>query len=451
MPGNYKPFKEDVNSYKTTGIPCGNPRRYQSRAVIKMCPLTGRRRDVCLETPVEDIETEGDRQLQVLLKRQLNTDVNLTDELAKKRAFTEPVVYNVLDAGVAGPKTLSEFRFKELEKYREDELRQFGLTQDEIEFKLKTGNIETSQKSTGYGAHPAAIATKLKAIDEKIKAHQEMLSKPVSFSGTKTMTRHEMDLELAITHNEEKAKLLGSLLIEGNTLDPSYEDKNHPINHLDDILEEALTKRRPQSNHKLKDSAVESHSVVEEHSSVISKSDINNGKERRSTLEDKLEPMTEATCQPKPKVVKRSDEYIYLPESTDSKERLMGSSRVSEAKIRKINGHIDLIPEEAICRYRLSVQEIKKLDRFTNYEPGLPSNNLFLKNLSSKVTESDLVSLFHRYQKPNTPVKYRLMSGRMKGQAFVTLDSQKTAAEALNLINGYHFKGKPIIIQYGKQ
>ena len=231
-----------------------------------------------------------------------------------------------------------------------------------------------SQKSTGYGAHPAAIATKLKAIDEKIKAHQEMLSKPVSFSGTKTMTRHEMDLELAITHNEEKAKLLGSLLIEGNTLDPSYEDKNHPINHLDDILEEALTKRRPQSNHKLKDSAVESHSVVEEHSSVISKSDINNEKERRSTLEDKLEPMTEATCQPKPKVVKRSDEYIYLPESTDSKEHLVGSSRVSEAKNRKINGHIDLIPEEAICRYRLSVQEIKKLDRFTNYEPGLPSN-----------------------------------------------------------------------------
>jgi len=57
----------------------GNPRRYQSRAVIKMCPLTGRRRDVCLETPVEDIETEGDRQLQVLLKRQLNTDVNLTE------------------------------------------------------------------------------------------------------------------------------------------------------------------------------------------------------------------------------------------------------------------------------------------------------------------------------------------------------------------------------------
>ena len=68
-------------------------------------------------------------------------------ELAKKRAFTEPVVYNVLDAGVAGPKTLSEFRFKELEKYREDELRQFGLTQDEIEFKLKTGNIETVSRN----------------------------------------------------------------------------------------------------------------------------------------------------------------------------------------------------------------------------------------------------------------------------------------------------------------
>ena len=57
----------------------GNPHRYQSGAVIRMSAMTGRRRDTCLETPVEDIETEGDRQLKVLLKRQLDTDVTLKE------------------------------------------------------------------------------------------------------------------------------------------------------------------------------------------------------------------------------------------------------------------------------------------------------------------------------------------------------------------------------------
>ena len=33
---------------------------------------------------------------------------------------------------------------------------------------------------------------------------------------------------------------------------------------------------------------------------------------------------------------------------------------------------------------------------------------------------------------------------------FLTLDTD-TATAALNLVNGYLFKGKPVIIQYGKQ
>ena len=43
-----------------------------------------------------------------------------------------------------------------------------------------------------------------------------------------------------------------------------------------------------------------------------------------------------------------------------------------------------------------------------------------MKNLSGKVTPDDLVSLFGRYEGPGgSKIVYRLMSGRMKGQAFV--------------------------------
>ena len=48
---------------------------------------------------------------------------------------------------------------------------------------------------------------------------------------------------------------------------------------------------------------------------------------------------------------------------------------------------------------------------------------LYLKNLSPRVTEEDLMSLFLHFQTSNTaPVVIRLLHGRMRGQAFVTFD-----------------------------
>ena len=47
---------------------------------------------------------------------------------------------------------------------------------------------------------------------------------------------------------------------------------------------------------------------------------------------------------------------------------------------------------------------------------------LFIKNLHHKTTEADLVSLFIRFQsKSGSRIIFRLMKGKMNGQAFVTL------------------------------
>ncbi|KAK3755860.1 hypothetical protein QZH41_014318 [Actinostola sp. cb2023] len=104
-------------------------------------------------------------------------------------------------------------------------------------------------------------------------------------------------------------------------------------------------------------------------------------------------------------------------------------------------------------------------------------DTLYLKNLNPKVTEEDLVSLFARFQREEGPkIVFRLMKGRMKGQAFVTFEGAigklaavliiyqekleipvgktndpETATKALNLVNGYQLNGKPLIIQYGRQ
>jgi hypothetical protein len=48
-----------------------------------------------------------------------------------------------------------------------------------------------------------------------------------------------------------------------------------------------------------------------------------------------------------------------------------------------------------------------------------------VKNLSNRVKETDLVSVFgHLDNQGHQRIIYRLMTGRMKGQAFVTFPSK---------------------------
>ncbi|GFS17132.1 RNA-binding protein 41-like [Elysia marginata] len=48
-------------------------------------------------------------------------------------------------------------------------------------------------------------------------------------------------------------------------------------------------------------------------------------------------------------------------------------------------------------------------------------------------------------------ISIKLLSGRMKGQAFVTLPDEAAASEALNLVNGYLLHDSPVIVSYGKK
>lgn len=43
-----------------------------------------------------------------------------------------------------------------------------------------------------------------------------------------------------------------------------------------------------------------------------------------------------------------------------------------------------------------------------------------------------------------------MQEGRMKGQAFITLQNEKQAEIALKETNGYILKGKPIVVQFAR-
>ncbi|XP_027091787.1 U11/U12 small nuclear ribonucleoprotein 65 kDa protein [Coffea eugenioides] len=110
---------------------------------------------------------------------------------------------------------------------------------------------------------------------------------------------------------------------------------------------------------------------------------------------------------------------------------------------------------EELKRGKLPPEEILSLPMFKNYRAGNPSSVLYIKNLAKDVVADDFYFIFGSFfgsidvAKSSLNVKL-MQEGRMRGQAFVTFPSIELAHGALNLVNGYALKGKPIIIQFGR-
>ena len=115
----------------------------------------------------------------------------------------------------------------------------------------------------------------------------------------------------------------------------------------------------------------------------------------------------------------------------------------------------------------------------------VPLQVLCVKNLSPQASVAQLVALFSRFeQEDGLPVVYRLLTGRMKGQAFITLPGERrwrwssgsepptalincglpdlkcsgflladaeTAQKALQLVHGYRLLGKPLVVEFGRE
>ncbi|CAO3689542.1 unnamed protein product [Umbelopsis ramanniana] len=94
---------------------------------------------------------------------------------------------------------------------------------------------------------------------------------------------------------------------------------------------------------------------------------------------------------------------------------------------------------------------------FKNYSEGEPTMRLYIKNLEYKlVKESELRNIFGRFvlDGKGDPEKdldiNLLLSGRMRGQAFLTFKDQETARKALEGAHRYILHGKPMIVQFAK-
>uniref|UniRef100_A0A069DZ25 RNA-binding region-containing protein 3 n=1 Tax=Panstrongylus megistus TaxID=65343 RepID=A0A069DZ25_9HEMI len=133
-----------------------------------------------------------------------------------------------------------------------------------------------------------------------------------------------------------------------------------------------------------------------------------------------------------------------------------GISESTENVNKEEDGNRGLITEEELAMNRISSRDQRMLPVFKNYQPGLPSCRLYLKNLNKNVEVADLNYIYRKFyieqeDEQGTMFDIRLMQeGRMKGQAFITLQNEKQAEIALKETNGYILKGKPIVVQFAR-
>uniref|UniRef100_A0A8C3LZR8 Uncharacterized protein n=1 Tax=Chrysolophus pictus TaxID=9089 RepID=A0A8C3LZR8_CHRPC len=117
------------------------------------------------EVLLEELETEGERQLKSLLQQQLDTSASIERCKSKRRCFAPAAFYRPFGEAAAGALSLSQFRELQESDKETAALRELGLSEPEIAL----WKNRAAGKHSGLGAAPEAVQERLNAIQEKME------------------------------------------------------------------------------------------------------------------------------------------------------------------------------------------------------------------------------------------------------------------------------------------
>ncbi|XP_055474357.1 RNA-binding protein 41 isoform X2 [Psammomys obesus] len=351
------------------------------------------------EHVLEELETEGERQLKSLLQHQLDTSVSIEECVSKKESFAPGTMYKPFGKEAAGTMTLSEFQTLHEKDQETASLRELGLSETEI--LIWKGHV-SGEKRIKLRATPEAIQKRLQDIEERISERQRILCLPQRFSKSKQLTRREMEIEKSLFQGTDRHSFLKALYYQD---EPPKKNKGDPMNNLEGFYHEAIMKKRLEEFQLMRGEPFASHSLV----SATSVGDSGTA-ESPSLLQDKGKQAAQGKG-PSLHVAKVID---FPPEQCWTGPK-------------KLTQPVEFIPEDEIQRNRLSEEEIRNIPVFSSYNPGEPNK-----------------------EKKGPPIHFQMMTGRMRGQAFITFPNKDIAWQALHQINGYKLHGKILVIQFGK-
>lgn len=419
MSVNGKPFKPDPTSYQMTGIPCGNPARYKSRGVIRMTRSEIPYENQQVGIPGRGTESEAETMVQNLIKNQFNAS---TEYARKTLNFTVPARGGeLLVPSASGLTTLAQFQKVSEGDSEANQMRGLGFSNHQINHLLTQRGLmeevctERRRKTGNIVPHPDFVRSGIQEMLEAKEQKEAELEAEYNFDPAKNISRHRAQLESAILQNKK------------HPLANIYHKKAHGGNKPNSPEQELSLEPFSQKRRKNNPYDVEEALPVDPN------------KKKRVRKED------DSNGEPLP--AKQVD--VPLPDVLPAHQAPTQAPTPVPPKPVVLTSKIESIPEETLVANKLA--EDKILEQFPNYEKGVPTKVIYLKNLDKQAGVKDLVSLFIRFQEEGKDkISFKLMDGKMKGQAFVTFHDEPTATAALNLVHGYIFNNKPIIIQYGK-
>ncbi|GFN76651.1 RNA-binding protein 41-like [Plakobranchus ocellatus] len=478
-------------------LPCGNPNRYTGRDVVRMSKesMRGNKRPASSPLDMDDgKKTEGELHFQRLLQKQMKTDVTLSGHFSEHRTFSEATEHRPGVDELVGIHGYEEYKLASNLDSKIDFLRHCGLNDEEITIKLRQDmGVEDPAKLSGYGKEPESQVKKLEEIERKIEEKERQLKEPHATKGALVLTRQEMELEASHrqrfagdTNRQQNAN--SALFIKGAQIEPEASHPDDPINHIPDILSRiegrAGGEREPRRERRRRrkiERKMQYYKQFEKGGTVISsvecgssqdmtememhgESNTDNCGKSLSLGEDEVdvelcsvdnkqtedfsvdlsakEDLVEATCAPRP------SDWVSANVDKAKKKRVPQPAAVAE----ELRSDLTFLTRDSIEANKLSITEIKQLPKFESYSPGIPNKVLYLKNLSSKTKVMDLMELFGSLQQEKQPkILFKLLTGKMRGQAFITMPDEEVAREAVQLINGYLLHGAPLIVSYGKK
>ncbi|XP_051902865.1 RNA-binding protein 41-like isoform X1 [Hippocampus zosterae] len=382
----------------------------------------------CEDGPLlEEQETEGQRQLHGLLLRQLHTQVDVERCVAKKRSFAPAALYHPFGEQVSGVRSLSQFQTLQEDEQELAGLRELGLTDPEIQLWQNRDAPEVSEQCHGICAAPDVKRQRLQAIRDKIAARAELLARPQRFAASRPLSRREMEIEQALFQGSDRQGFLAALYHRDENNQDGLQGAT-PTDPMDSLYRDLLSKS-PQGV-KAAQTLSLSTSTPSHHS--------RQGGDSQSE-EGSPEPPEHHPAAP-----------LEISRPIGS---LRGAEGAGSGRPLTVTGRVPTVTDQEIRENRESQEGIRSIPRFRNYQPGKPSRVVCVKNLSPHASVAQLVALFSRFEGAGDrpPLLYRLLTGRMKGQAFVTLPDTKTAQDALQLLHGYRLLGKPLVLEFGRE
>ncbi|XP_027845680.2 uncharacterized protein LOC114126021 [Aphis gossypii] len=269
------------------------------------------------------------------------------------------------------------------------------------------------------------------------------------------LSRHERELALCVKPNSTETKLLAfALSCEANEitkLNNTY-PIDHPINHLGQIHNEQFShfnaspiktskmirRKRRQLLQSFKKPIEIPEKPIKHYSNPKSLWDLREDCAANSGL--KL-----YTCE----TSKRTEQCIGVLELANEEDKINNFSNSIHGQRFVANN-----TQVPINNYtKMNEDQLKTLPYFKNYQKGIPSKILYVKNIAKGVCEKHLISVFGKYQKlQNSDIVYRYMKkGKMKGQAFIEFEKTEVAEKALEENLGLILEERPLIIQFGKK